>query len=158
MGFLLGCIGAWGIVREHGAVSGVTSGFSASKAMAFPDAFFPFFLGEFFNVDGVDIHSIWINFWLGVVILIVVLSCGVMVVRVSVGNSVCCIPLGFEVHGMRVPVFKCGGNSVCGIESFHERDWDSSCEEVDKGVLLCDFAKSNVVFELGGIISEWKIF
>ena len=38
------------------------SRFSASKALAFLDALFPFFLGEFFNVDRVDVHSIWVNF------------------------------------------------------------------------------------------------
>ena len=35
---------------------------SALKASAFLDAFFPFFFGEFFNVDGVDVHGIWVNF------------------------------------------------------------------------------------------------
>ena len=39
------------------------SRFSASKASSFPDAFFPFFFGEFFNEDGVDVHGIWIDFW-----------------------------------------------------------------------------------------------
>ena len=39
------------------------SRFSASKASTFPDAFFPFFFGKFFNADGVDIHGIWIDFW-----------------------------------------------------------------------------------------------
>ena len=39
------------------------SGFSALKASSFPDAFLPFFFGEFFNADGVDIHCVWIDFW-----------------------------------------------------------------------------------------------
>ena len=39
------------------------SGFSASKAPSFPDAFLPFFFGEFFDVDGVDIHGVWIDLW-----------------------------------------------------------------------------------------------
>ena len=38
------------------------SGFSASKASFFLDTFFPFFLGEFFNADGIDVHGIWIDF------------------------------------------------------------------------------------------------
>ena len=37
--------------------------FSASKALSFLDAFFPFFFGEFFNADGVDVHGVWIDFW-----------------------------------------------------------------------------------------------
>ena len=43
------------------------SGFPASKASALPDAFFPFFFGEFFNADRVDIHGVWIDFWVLVV-------------------------------------------------------------------------------------------
>ena len=39
------------------------SGFPASKASSFLDAFFPFFSGEFFNANGVDIHGVWIDFW-----------------------------------------------------------------------------------------------
>ena len=37
------------------------SRFPAPKASAFLDAFFPFFFGEFFNVDGVDVR-IWVDF------------------------------------------------------------------------------------------------
>ena len=39
------------------------SEFSASEASAFFDALFPFFFGEFFYADGVDIHGVWIGFW-----------------------------------------------------------------------------------------------
>ena len=49
------------------------SGFSASKASSFLDAFFPFFFGEFFNADGVDIHGVWIDFW-GLVVNVVSLD------------------------------------------------------------------------------------
>ena len=38
------------------------SGFPAPKALAFLDAFFPFFFGKFFNADGVNVHGIWIDF------------------------------------------------------------------------------------------------
>ena len=43
------------------------SGFSASKASSFLDAFLFFFFGEFFNADGVDVHGVWIEFWVLVV-------------------------------------------------------------------------------------------
>ena len=39
------------------------SGFPASKASFFSDAFLPFFFGEFFNADRVDVHGVWIDFW-----------------------------------------------------------------------------------------------
>ena len=43
------------------------SGFSALEASSFLDAFLPFFFGEFFNADGVDVHGVWIDFWVLVV-------------------------------------------------------------------------------------------
>ena len=39
------------------------SGFPVPKASAFLDAFFPFFFGKLFNVDRVDVHVVWIDFW-----------------------------------------------------------------------------------------------
>ena len=38
------------------------SEFPASEASSLLDAFFPFFFGEFFNADRVDVHGVWINF------------------------------------------------------------------------------------------------
>ena len=52
-----------------------------------------------------------------------------------------------------VPVIDCGGYGVHPVDSFHERGRDSSREEVDEGVFMGDFAKGNMVFELGDIIS-----
>ena len=52
-----------------------------------------------------------------------------------------------------VPVVDCGGDSVHPVDSFHERGRDSPRKEVDEGVFMGDFAESNVVFELGDIIS-----
>ena len=63
---------------ECGAVSQVMSGFSASEALTFLDAFLPFFLGEFFDLDGVDVHGIWVNF--GALVVSVVPLNGVGVV------------------------------------------------------------------------------
>ena len=49
------------------------SEFSASKALPFLDAFFLFFLGKFFNVDGINIHGVWVDFW-GLVVSVVSLD------------------------------------------------------------------------------------
>ena len=49
------------------------SGFSASEAAAFFDAFLPFFLGEFFDPDRVNIHGVWVNFG-GLVVSVVPLN------------------------------------------------------------------------------------
>ena len=52
-----------------------------------------------------------------------------------------------------VPFVDRGGDSVHSVDSFHERGGDPSQEEVDEGVFMGDFAKGNMVFELGDIIS-----
>ena len=52
-----------------------------------------------------------------------------------------------------VPIVDCGGDSVHSVDSFHERSGDSSRKEVDEGVFMGNFAKGDVVFELGDIIS-----
>ena len=56
-------VGVTVVTLEGGAVPRVMSGFPASKASSFLDAFLPFFFGKFFNADGVDIHGVLIDFW-----------------------------------------------------------------------------------------------
>ena len=57
------------------------------------------------------------------------------------------------MDGSGVPIVDGGGDSVHPVDSFHERSGDSSQKEVDEGILMGDFAESDVVFELGDIIS-----
>ena len=57
------------------------------------------------------------------------------------------------MDSLGVPFVDCGGDGVHSIDSFYERGSDSSREEVDEGVFMGDFAKGNMVFELGDIIS-----
>ena len=52
-----------------------------------------------------------------------------------------------------VPIVDCGGDSVHSVDSFHERGGNSSREEVDESIFMGDFAKGDIVFELGDIIS-----
>ena len=52
-----------------------------------------------------------------------------------------------------VPFVDCGGDSVHPVDSFHERSRDSSRKEVDEGIFVGDFAKGDIVFELGNVIS-----
>ena len=98
--------------------------FSASEAVAFFDASLSFFLGEFFNPDGVNVHGIWVNFG-GLVVGVVSLS-WVGVVRFSRSDGICSVPLGFKVDSLGVPLIDCGGYSVHAIDSLHERGRDSS--------------------------------
>ena len=71
------------------------SGFEALEALAFLDAFSPFFLGELFNMDRVDIHGIWVDFGTLVVGGVIPLN-RIGVVRFLVGDGVCSVPLGFK--------------------------------------------------------------
>ena len=100
------------------------SEFSASQASSFFDALFPFFLGEFFNADGVDVHGVWIDFW-ALVVGVVPLD-WVGVVGFLRGDGIRSIPLSFEVDSPSVPVVDRGGHSVHSIDSFHEGGRDSS--------------------------------
>ena len=49
-------------VWECGAVSTIVARFSASQVVIFLDTFLLLLRGELFNVDGVDIHGIGIDF------------------------------------------------------------------------------------------------
>ena len=49
------------------------------------------------------------------------------------------------------------GWGVHAVDSFYERGRDPSWEEVDKCVLVGDFAEGDVVFELGDVVSKWEV-
>ena len=100
------------------------SRFPASKASSFLDAFLPFFFGKFFNVDGVDIHGIWIDFW--VLVVSVVSLNWVRVVGFLQSDVICSVPLGFEVDSPSIPLIDRGRYSVHAIDSLHEGGRDSS--------------------------------
>ena len=100
------------------------SGFSALKVSAFSNTFFPFFLGEFFNVNGVDIHGIWIDF--GALVVGVVSLDWVWVVGFLGSDGICSVPLGLEVDGMSIPFINLGGYSIHTVDSFHEGSGDTS--------------------------------
>ena len=104
------------------------SGFPAPEALALLDALFPFFFGEFFNTDRVDIHSIWIGFWT-LVVSRVSLN-WVRVVGFLRSDGIRSVPLGFEVDSPSVPFINRSRYSICTIYSLHERGGDSSREEV----------------------------
>ena len=133
------------------------SEFSASEALSFSDTFFPFFLGELFDVDGVNIHSIWIDF--GVLVTRGMISLdGVGVIGFFMGNGLSSFPLSFKVNCMGVPIINLSWGDVHGIDLFHERNRGSSRKEIDEGIFMGDFTKGNIVFELGNVISKWKTF
>ena len=56
-----------------------------------------------------------------------------------------------------VPAIDHGGYSVHSVDLFHKGGGDSSREEIDEGVLVGDFTEGDVVFELGDVVSKWKV-
>ena len=112
------------VTWECGAISRVMSRFSALEAAAFLDAFLPFFLGELFDSDRVNIHGIWVNFG-GLVVSVVPLD-GVGVVGLLQGNGICSVPLGLEVDSPGIPFVDCGGYSIHAIDLLHKGGGDSS--------------------------------
>ena len=108
-----------GFVWEHGTIPHVMSMFSALEAASFLDAFFSFFFGKFFNVNGVDIHSVWVNF-LTLVAGSMVSLYWVWAIGFSVSNGVGSIPLHFEVDSLSVPVINSSRNCVHTVDSFHK--------------------------------------
>ena len=139
------------VALEGGAVPWVVSRFPASKTSSFPHTFFSFFFGEFFNADRVDVHGVWIGFWC---LMVGVVSLDwVGIVGFLWSDGIRSVPLSFEVDSSGVLFVDRGGDSVHSIDSFHEVGRDSSWEEIDEGIFVGDFAKGDMVFELGDIIS-----
>ena len=85
---------------------------------------------------------------------VVGLVVGVQIVGFLMGNGICHFLLGFEVNGFFIPFHDCGRDLVCGVDSFHERNQDSSRKEVDECIIIGDFTKSHVALELGNIVSK----
>ena len=67
------------------------------------------------------------------------------------GNDIGFVPLGLEMNCFFVPINDCGWDLVHGINYFHEGDWDSPRKEVNECIIICDFTKSGVAFELGDL-------
>ena len=61
------------------------------------------------------------------------------------------------MDGPSVPAVNCGRYSVHTVDLFHKGGGDSSQEEVDEGAFMGDFAEGDVVFELGDVVSKWKV-
>ena len=98
---------------------------------------------SFFDLDGVDIHSIWVDF--GVLVVGVVPLNWVGVGGLSWSDGICSVPLGFEVDGPGVPLVDHGRYGVHAIDSFHEGGRDSSWEEINESVFMGDFAEGDVI-------------
>ena len=112
------------VTRGRSTVPQVVSGFSALEASSFSDASFPFFLGEFFNADRVNVHGVWINF--GALVVGVVSLNKVGVVGFLQSNGICSVPGGFEVNGTGVPIIDLGGYHVHTINLLHKGSRDAS--------------------------------
>ena len=106
----------------------------------------PFFVGEFFDSDGVDIHGIWVFFLLVVVVIPVVLEGNEWVVS-SLGDFVGPFPNLFEMKGLLVPFFHGGWDDVHGVNSSHKLGGNPSGKEIDQDIFISDSTKGSIVFE-----------
>ena len=80
--------------------------------------------GEFLNLDGINIHGIWVSFLLGMVVSVVLE--GNKWVIPSLGNFVGLFPNLFEMEGLLVLFFHGGWDVVHGIDPSHKLGRDSS--------------------------------
>ena len=86
--------------------------------------------GEFLDSDGIDIHGIWVSFFLGVVVIPVVLEGNEWVIS-PLGDFVGSFPNLFEMKGLLVPFFHGGWDDVHGVNSSHQLGGNSSGKEID---------------------------
>ena len=93
------------------------SRFPTSEALAFLEAFCPFFLSKLFDFDCINVHSIWVFWWL---CLRVSLLGSVRGVNLSSSYVVCSFPLCFELSGPNVPVVNLGRNCIHLVDSFYK--------------------------------------
>ena len=105
-----------------------------------------FLRGEFLDSDGIDIHSIWNLFLLGVVVISVVLEGNKWVVS-SFGDFVGPFPNLFEMKSLLVPFLHGGWDDVHGVNSSHKLGRDSSGKEIDQDIFVGDSTKGSIVFE-----------
>ena len=113
----------------------------------------PFFRGEFLDSDGIDIHGIWVLFFLGVVVIPAVLEGNKWVIS-PLGNFICPFPNLFEMKGLLVPFLHGGWDNVHGVNSSHKLGRDSSGKEIDQDILVGDSTKGSVVFKFWDIVEN----
>ena len=82
---------------------------------------------------------------------------GVGVVRLFVGDCISSVPLGFKMNSTGVPIINFSGDSVHGIDLFHEGNGDSSRKEVDEGIFMGNFTKGDMVLELRHVVPRWGV-
>ena len=68
-------------------------------------------------------------------------------------DSVCPVPLHFEIDSPCISIIDSSGDHVHSVDSFYKRWWETSRKEVDKSVFMSDFADGDLVLELGNVVS-----
>ena len=114
-----------------------------------------FFGGEFLDSDGIDIHGIWVLFFLGVVVIPVVLEGNEWVIS-PFCNFIGSFPNLFEMKGLLVPLFHGGWDDVHGVNSSHKLGRNSSGKEIDQDILVGDSTKGSIVFKFRDVVENVK--
>ena len=129
------------------------SRFTAFEAKVVLKTPLSFLRGEFLNSDGIDIHGIWVSFFLGVVVIPVVLEGNEWVIS-PFGDFVGSFPNLFEMKGLLVPFFHGGWDDVHGVNSSHQLGGNSSGKEIDQNIFISDSTEGSVVFKFRDIVEN----
>ena len=128
------------------ALVGPVSGFATFETEVILKTPLSFLRGEFLDSDGINIHGVWVLFFLGMVVASVILERDERVVP-SFGDLIGSFPDLFEVQGLLVPFLHGGWDNVHGVNSSHKLGGDPSGKEVDQNILISDSTEGGVVFE-----------
>ena len=153
--FLLGVLdaGFLGGVGESGASGRRMSTFAAAKAKSPFGALLSFLGGEFLGkFDRVNVHSVGVFHG----------SRGGQGEGLeslgrpptSLSDLLGAIPLVLEVDRLSVPFINFVGNGIEGHDPLHERGGNSSGEETDEDVVVCDAGASGVTLECRDVTLE----
>ena len=135
------------------ALVGPVSWFATFGAKVILKTLLSFFGGEFFNLDGINIHGVGISFFLGMVVVSVVLEGNEQVVS-SFGNFIGSFPNLFEMEGLLVPFFHGSWDVVHGVDPSHKLGGDSSGKKIDQDVLISDSTEGGIVFKFQDVVED----
>ena len=108
------------------ALVGPVSGFAAFEAKVVVKTPLSFLGGEFFDSDGINIHGVWVTFFLGMVVVVSIVLEGEERVVSSLSNLIGSFPNLLEVKSLLVPLLHGGWDGVHGVDPSHKLGRDSS--------------------------------
>ena len=126
--------------------------FSMAEAKSFLGALLLFFWGELREFDHVNVYDIRVfchsRGWERLE--------GLSVPSTLLGDLLSSVPLVLEVSSFDIPHINLVWDSVKRHNPFHEWDGNSSSEEADENIVVCDASMANITLEGWDITLEWR--